>query len=62
MIEPEEFDRSVEIEEEKNLCCGVVFVIWKWAWEDTPEQNESSSDDDSSLSKTDDESGNRESE
>lgn len=39
LIEPEEFDKSVDLDEDKNLCDGKVFVIWKWEWEE-PEQNE----------------------
>lgn len=43
LIDPEEFNRSVTVDPEKIFCDGMVFVIWKWTWEDSPEQNESSS-------------------
>lgn len=55
-VEPEEFDRCVDLDDEINLCEGLVFIIWKWAWEDMPEDAESTTDgNDSSFSNHEDE-------
>ncbi len=53
-IEPDEFNRSVTLEDEKKLCDEKVFVIWKWTWENSPEQNTFPSADDSTATADED--------
>ena len=34
LIDPDEFGHSVDIEDGKQFCDDMVFVIWKWEWEE----------------------------
>ena len=44
LIDPDEYGRSVDLDEDRHFCDGKVFVLWKWEWQDTPDEHESAGD------------------